>query len=332
MKKQFIAVTSGDPAGIGPVVDLLACRHPRVRARCRPVLVGDFEVFSRYASASSVRLRRTRRWTEIGASGGELPVWDVPHPKISELTMGRPQRIGGEAAVEALREAVRFVDSRRCSALVTAPVSKESLALAGVKEPGYTELLAAWGKVRNVEMLMCAGKLRALLLTRHIPLRRVSDALSVDKIVSSIADTDRWMKKHLGLRSVQWGLCGLNPHAGDGGLLGHEETRILIPAVKRLKSLAVAIDGPAPSDVFWSAHAAGRYDILACLYHDQAMIPLKTIAPGRIVNVTAGLPWIRTSPGHGTAFDLAPAFRTARAEPTIEAILTAVRLASAKGC
>lgn len=326
-KLPFLAITLGDPAGIGPWVAADAALHPAVRARCRPVLVGDASVVSRHVVRPGLKVRPITDLDGFRPGPRTVNVLHVPHPRIRELVLGRPQRLGGEAASLAVHTAAALAMQRRVAAVVTGPVSKESFKLAGVRFPGHTEMLEALSGVRGAEMVMAAGPLLALLLTRHLPLKRVPGSLSKRLIVDSVRRVDTWMRKSLRLARPRWALCGLNPHAGDNGLLGSEERRIVAPAAAALRKAGVRVDGPAPADVAWARHAAGEYDAVACLYHDQGMIPLKTLYPKKVVNITAGLPWVRTSPGHGTAFDLAAAkYRAADATATVEAALWALRI------
>ncbi len=229
----------------------------------------------------------------------------------------------------AIRAATALALSGKVGAMVTGPVSKESFKAAGSPFPGHTEMLASLCGAGPVDMVMAAGAWRALLLTRHRPLRQVPGALRVLDIVRAVRRVDRWAQSALGLRRPSWAMCGLNPHAGDRGLLGSEEKRVVAPAVAALRRAGVRVDGPLPADSAWARHARGQYDFMACLYHDQGMIPLKALAERRLVNITVGLPFVRTSPAHGTAFDLAggrPPYGNADATPTISACLTALSL------
>ena len=230
----------------------------------------------------------------------------------------------------SVHAAVQLALARRVAAVVTGPISKESLHLAGIPFPGHTEMLQALAGAPQVEMLMASGPLKALLITRHIPLKSVPGRLSIPGIVESVRLADRYLRRYLG-RRPRWAVCGLNPHAGDNGILGDEEKRIVAPAVRRLAVAGLSVRGPLPADTAWSQHAAGRYDACACLYHDQGMIPLKALHPEKLVNITVGLPFARTSPGHGTAFDLGLGRRPwSGADPsaTIEAARLAVALSA----
>ncbi len=327
-KRPFLALTLGDPAGIGPWVGAAAARDPRVTRLCRPVLVGDAWVIRRFVSLPGLAVRPIADLSEYRP--GAVNVLHVPHPHIRALALGRPQKIAGEAAALAIRTAAALALQKRVAAVVTGPVSKESLHLAGLPFPGHTEMLASLSGVPRTEMLMAAGPLRALLLTRHLPLKDVPRRLTRASLVEALRWADPRLARVLGLkRRPRWAVCGLNPHAGDNGLLGDEEQRVVSPAVRDLRAKGVRAEGPLPADVAWAKHAAGQYDVVACLYHDQGMIPLKTLHPRGVVNVTLGLPWVRTSPGHGTAFDLAQGARPYRgADPaaTVEAALWALEI------
>ncbi len=326
-----MAMTLGDPAGIGPWVAARAAESASLRRRARPVLVGDAGALKHLVRRRDLTVKPLASLDDYEDRPGVVNVLHVPHPGIRSLRAGAPQKVGGESAVLALRAAVGLALSGRVAAVVTGPVSKASLRLARVPHPGHTEFLAAMCGVKNVEMVMAAGDRRALLVTRHLPLRQVASSLTVEKIVSAVLRVDAWAGRSLGLRrKPRWALCGLNPHAGDNGLLGSEEKRIIAPAAAALRRRGVLLNGPLPADAAWAKHAAGATDLVACLYHDQGMIPLKTLDGRRLVNITVGLPFVRTSPGHGTAFDIAAGpnpDRHADAEPTLEAGRVALNLA-----
>ena len=329
--RPFLAMTTGDPAGVGIWTGATAALNASLRRRCRPLLVGDAWAIHHFLRTPAAVLPLTDL-SDYQDHPNVLNVLHVPHPGISALRLGAPSRLGGESAVMAIQTAVGLALRGEVAAVVTGPVSKESLHLAKIPFPGHTELLQAMTGAPRVEMLMAAGPLKGLLITRHIPLKEVSDSLSVRRIVEAVRLADDFLRRR-SRHTPRWALCGLNPHAGDNGLLGSEEKRVVDPAAARLRALGVSIDEPLPADVAWARHAQGRYDACACLYHDQGMIPLKALYPSRVVNVTVGLPFVRTSPGHGTAFDLASGRRPfARADPsaTLEAAGLAIALSSNK--
>jgi 4-hydroxythreonine-4-phosphate dehydrogenase len=307
--KPRIVITSGDPAGIGPEIVAAAVRDPKILAICDPVVVGDPVAFT--------RLQPTLPKVEM-----------LPVPGLSKkFAVGVPSKEAGYSALEALRAGTGLVMTRQAHALVTAPISKESLALADAGVPGHTEWLAKHTQSPAVAMLMVAGKLRAVLMTRHVPIRDVSKALTSRVVEESGALGFRFVKEVLGKKKPRLVACGLNPHAGDHGLLGHEEAKVIEPALARLRKNGVAIDGPRPADTAFREMADGEYDLALAAYHDQAMIPLKLYAAGRLVNITLGLPFIRTSPGHGTAYDIA-----GKGEASADSLKEAIGLAARYAC
>jgi 4-hydroxythreonine-4-phosphate dehydrogenase len=334
MARPFLAITLGDPAGCGPWVAARAALDPRVTRLARPVLVGDAWVLHRFVRMNALRVSPLMDLSEYTENSGGVNVLHVAHPNIRSLRLGQPQKLSGESAALSVRTAVHLAQTGRVIAMVTGPVSKESFKAAGLPFPGHTEMLAAISGAGPVEMIMMAGTLRTLLVTRHLPLKDVPRALSLRGIVDSVVRANRWAQSDLGLKHPRWVLCGLNPHAGDHGLLGKEELHVVVPAATALRRKGVRLDGPLPADSAWAKHRAGAYDLVASLYHDQGMIPLKVCAPRAVVNVTAGLPFVRTSPGHGTAFDLAKdrsPYKRADPEPTVQACLAALRMTAGNG-
>jgi 4-hydroxythreonine-4-phosphate dehydrogenase len=302
--KPRIAITLGDPAGIGPEIVALALHDARVRAACEPLVVGDPLALVLHHQA--------------------LPTAEMlPVPGLNKkLPLGRPTREAGLSAIEALKQALGLIRTRQAVALVTAPVSKESFHLADHGYPGHTEWLAHEMDVRHFSMLMVAGDLRAILMTRHVPLAEVPEHLTPEIVKESAKQAFEFVKTCLGKSHPRLVVCGINPHAGDGGLIGADEARLLKPAIQALKKEGITLTGPIPADSAFRDMSQGRYDLALAAFHDQGMIPLKLFAPERLVNITLGLPFVRTSPGHGTAYDIAGKGK-ADARPMIEAILLA---------
>ena len=216
---------------------------------------------------------------------------------------GRPQAAAGRAALAALRRGAELASTGRVDALVTAPVSKEALHLAGERVEGQTELLARWDDAKEVGMLAVAGRLRVLLLTRHLPLRAALDAISPDRVLAKLHQLDDGLRS-FGFAQPHLALAGLNPHAGKNDILGAEEGELLEPALERARTGGLRVDGPVSPDTVFLRCAAGEYDGVLALYHDQAFIPVKLHAPGRGLTVLLGLSYLRVSPAHGTAFDI----------------------------
>lgn len=308
--KPEILITAGDPLGIGPEITVKALGSPAVRRACRPSVIGD-----------TAALRRAG-WTPALC------------PLFPEDARGRlparpgPSAAGGEASLHAVTGAWALLKSRVFDALVTAPVSKESWALAGAAAPAHTDLFRLLER-REPLMLFSRGSVNAALVTEHLPVSRLSAALT-QELVEEKALLFAAALKARGLPRPRLALCALNPHAGDGGVIGREEIETLRPAVKELNRRGLRIKGPLPSDAAWAGHLAGDSDGLLCLYHDQALAPLK-LAPlkGPAVHWTWGLSFPRTSPAHGTAFDIAGK-GSADAGGMEAAILFAARLASRK--
>lgn len=285
-----LALTVGDPAGIGPEIVLRALaseRRPRAALRV-------------YGPVAVLR-DRARRFgiPEPGDRATELV--DVPLP--APVAPGAVSAAAGGVAAEAVRRAVADVLEGRAQAIVTAPLNKESLHAAGHPWPGHTEMLAAAAGVSDVAMMLVGGGLRVALLTVHRALREVPDALSVGEVERVVRLVDRELPR-FGATRRRVAVCGLNPHAGEGGLFGREEVDVLRPAIERLRAAGVDVSGPWPSDTIFPRAARGEFEAVVAAYHDQGLIPVKLVAFGRAVNVTLGLPFVRTSVDHGTAFDI----------------------------
>ncbi|MDI6756890.1 MAG: 4-hydroxythreonine-4-phosphate dehydrogenase PdxA [Endomicrobiia bacterium] len=296
MTKPCLAVTLGDPSGIGPETVARAILRRDVAACARIILVGD-----------PAFLPRGHKSVPAGVEILKIPA-------ARGIVFGSPSRSAGFAAIESLEAASRLALSGAVDGIVTAPASKISLNLAASRHRGHTELLRVFTRSHQVEMMMVAGSLRALLLTRHVPLMSVARNLSQSKIISAA----RLYFSIFG-RASRMSVCALNPHAGDGGIIGSEEKKLIAPVVRRLASDGFKVKGPLGADTAFELASSGEFDVVLAMYHDQAMIPLKVLSPRAVVNVTLGLPFIRTAPGHGTAYDIAGK-GIADARPTAEAI------------
>lgn len=280
-----LILTMGDPAGIGPEV-LLRSLSPLPSA-AEISVIGDRAWLFSLARRLHLRIPSRIRWVDVPLSARVIP--------------GRVQPAAGRAAYAYLEEAVRRLRAGEADALVTAPVSKEAIVRAGISWRGHTEYLAARFKAKTT-MMFVSGRFRASLVTTHWAIRELPARLKKSEVVRVLRQTRQALIRDFKIRRPRIGLSALNPHGGEGGLFGAEEKRILRPAVRAVGS---GVEGPFPADVLIQAAAAGRYDAVVCVYHDQALIPLKLIGWERAVNVTLGLPFVRTSPVHGTAFDIA---------------------------
>jgi 4-hydroxythreonine-4-phosphate dehydrogenase len=284
-----LALTQGDPAGIGPEITLKALASSR-----RP----DVDV-SVFGSVDALRAR-ARRFSLPAPDTLGVRLVDVPGEAIA---LGRATAAGGRAAAEAILAAVDAARKGQVDGLVTAPLNKEALAAAGYPWPGHTEMLAAAAGVSDVAMMFVGGGLRVALLTIHQALRTVPAALTVEEACRVVRLVGRELPR-LGAARARIAVCGLNPHAGEGGMFGREEQDVLAPAVAMLRAEGLDVHGPLPADTLFVRAARGDFDAVIAAYHDQGLIPVKLAAFGHAVNVTLGLPFVRTSVDHGTGFDI----------------------------
>ncbi len=313
-KKPRLAVSLGDPAGIGPEIVLRAAAERSVRARCTLAVFGDPSIVVLASKAVGIDPRRTAI-AEIIAAGEPFQGKRLP----------KPGRAAGEAAFQYLDAAAKAVRAGAYDALATAPINKLWMNRAGHDYDGHTGYLSELTR-RHATMMLAGRKLRVVLVTTHLAIARVPKALTKAGIVHAARATIAHLTSYHGVRKPRIAVAALNPHAGEGGLFGDEEARVIAPAVRALARAKLGVFGPFPADTLFAAAAAGDYDAVLCMYHDQALIPLKLLEFGRAVNVSMGLPFIRTSPDHGTAYELAGTGR-ARADSMIEAILLAAEMA-----
>lgn len=300
--QPVVAITAGDPGGIGPEIIVKALKDPSIRHLCRPLVIGD---------PASLRAAGWRP-----GLGELLPIALEGKPAPGKVTAAQ-----GDASFRAVRLGAALALGRKVAALVTAPVSKEAWALAQVGHLGHTGFLKQLSGSRRVAMMFEADGLRAALVTGHLPYQEVPRALKAADVAGTARLVHAALHSRLGIRKPRVAVCALNPHGGEHGLIGREEG----PIGRAVRALRPPVAGPLPADAAWAALRLGRYDALVALYHDQALIPLKVAAPFGVVHWTLGLPFVRTSPGHGTAFDIAG---KGKADPTamIAAIKLAVRL------
>lgn len=305
MSRPRIGISLGDPSGISTEVTLKALALPRVQRALTPVLFGD----------ASVR-----------AGAHELRV--VSQLAAAQRRAGKPTRAGGLAQLAYIHAAISAAKRGEVDGLCTAPVSKEAISKAGAPFSGHTEVLAdAFGV--EVMMLMKGPLLSVALATNHLPLRDVPDALSVPKLVAQLELLDRCLKARLG-RRPRIAVCGLNPHAGDGGVLGHEENEVISPAIRKAKARGLDVSGPFAADGLFASARRFPYDVALAMFHDQGLVATKTLDFERTVNVTLGLPLPRTSPDHGVAYDLAGK-RRADPTPMASALLEAAAMCQPDG-
>lgn len=299
-----ILITMGDAGGIGPEVALKALARPAVRRACLPAVIGDLALLRRIARKAGVAmpLKKMGGWEDV--SDRYISVLDAVRMR-GRMTTGAPSREAGLAAAEALQSAIELTLSRDAEGLVTAPVSKESFALAGYGMVGHTELLAKFTGTSDHAMMLVNDRLRVVFATTHVPLSKAAGKLTVTGILKKLRLADAYLHRYMGIKKARIGVAALNPHGGENGRLGSEEIRIIGPAIKRAVDRGILADGPFPADSIYRPVLARKYDGILAMYHDQGMIPLKLGGHGDVVNITLGVPCLRTSPGHGTAFDIA---------------------------
>ena len=299
MSRPTVAVTLGDPSGIGPDVVVKAARDPAVRRACRMVVVGDRGVLER---------ARAPRWPDRAAAArADAPVLVEPVTRLqpAESRPGRPTRAGGEASYRYVVRAVELIDAGRAHAMATAPIHKKGLNDAGRLYPGHTELLAELTRTREVRMMLLGPRLKVALATVHLPLAQVPGALTRKRVRATVELTHRSLQQWFGLARPRLAVAALNPHGGEDGMFGHEERRVVRPAVRECRAQGMDVSGPVPADSLFHKAARGEYDAVVCMYHDQGLGPFKLLHFTDGVNLTLGLPLVRTSADHGTACDIA---------------------------
>ncbi len=323
----LLAVTMGDPAGIGPEVVAKALALSGVRRLCRPLVVGSVSVMERTIKALRLPLKvvPVSEGAIPGARPREVLVLDPLDRPLGRFKVGVAAAATGAASVAFITTAVRCAEQGLVDAMVTAPINKEAMHLGGYAYPGHTELLAALTKSAEVGMMILGGPLKIMFVTTHVALREMPRRLSVESIGKGIRLADRALRECFLIRKPRIGVAALNPHAGEAGIFGDEEGRLIAPAVAAARRAGIHASDPLPADTLFGKAARGAYDGVVAMYHDQGLIPLKLVAFGRCVNMTVGLPIIRTSVDHGTAYDIAG---KGVAEPSslIEALTLAARL------
>ena len=297
----------GDPAGIGPEVIAKALARPSVRRLCRPVVIGSRPVMERTIRSLGLplRLNAVSLDDSVLDRARGIALLDPLERPLGRFRIGRASAETGAAAVSFITTAVRLAEKGRIDAMVTGPINKEGINLAGYPYPGHTELLADLTHSREVGMMIIGGRLKVMFATTHVAIKQLPDALTVERVARAIRLAHRGLRELFGISRPTLGIAALNPHAGDGGLFGDEEVRLLQPAIQQARQLGIRASAPLPADTLLSRAAHGAFDGVVALYHDQGLIALKVLAFGRCVNVTIGLPLLRTSVDHGTAYDIA---------------------------
>lgn len=328
MQKPLL-ITMGDPTGVGPEIIIQAAGKGVFAGLSRPVVVvGDLAIMKRAAQVCGCKVA----WQpgspaplasgELVFSGQVLPLREISGLDPAQQEYGQPDLCSGRAMADYISWACDRCLAEDAAGMVTAPINKQALQLAGAEFPGHTELLATRCGIGEVVMMLAGERLKVCLVTTHCALRDVPRRLTVDRVLSTIRITATSLRQQFGLVSPRLAVLALNPHAGEGGLFGDEEEQIIVPAIETARNLGIHASGPHSADtLFWFA-AQGRYDAVICMYHDQGLIPLKLLHFDDGVNVTLGLPIVRTSVDHGTAYDLAG---SGKASPA--SLIAAVKMA-----
>jgi 4-hydroxythreonine-4-phosphate dehydrogenase len=347
-KTVKLAITMGDPGGIGPEIALKAVYRSKWPEAIRFFLIGSRAVWLKHANRLNLpRLYESKNIDET--ENNMISIWDpipcknvIPekagiHPDAlrdrdhfhrndkAEWRHGKTGRSEGLASLLWIRAAVAGCQSGTFNGMITGPICKSSIKLAGCRFPGHTEYLAHLAGCKKVAMMLIGAEMRVVLATRHLPLANVAKALTRRKIIEAVEMANLGIK-WLNLPQKNIGVCALNPHAGDGGLLGDEEKRIIVPALAHLRRGGLAVEGPIPADVIFYQARQNKFGAVVAMYHDQGLGPLKMIAFENGVNLTLGLPFVRTSPDHGTAFDIAGK-GVASCSSMVSAIKLAIQLA-----
>ncbi len=330
-KKRLMGLTMGDPYGIGPEIIVKAINEENINDI---VIVGDYQILqkSKELFAPELKLYPIKDLESMEINSSRVPVLDVGKTSKYNLDQGRlygncgPTVEGGCISVISIRYAVEMAMKNIIEAVITAPISKEAINKAGYYYSGHTEFLAELTGTQSFAMMLMAGHLRVILATTHCPISMVTELLSMERIFNILYLTHNWWIRFFGY-SPKLAVAALNPHGGEGGLFGKEEEIFIKPAIENAKKEGIRVSGPYPSDTLFHYAKDGRYDAVLVMYHDQGLIPLKMYSFGRGVNCTIGLPIIRTSVDHGTAYDIA---WKGKADPSSlkEAIKTARDLAN----
>ncbi|MGO9378294.1 MAG: 4-hydroxythreonine-4-phosphate dehydrogenase PdxA [Dissulfurispiraceae bacterium] len=312
-KLKKIAITIGEPAGIGPEIVLKSLLSREVTEVCRPLIIGSRAV-----------IQEASEKMNIPFDNHTHDVLDTGEAINRDFAKGMSTIEGGRACVAYIKKATELAMIQVVDAVVTAPISKESLKMAGYTWPGHTEMLAELTGTSDYAMVLCGGPLKVILATIHTALKNVATMATRERIVRTIVLAQKACVL-MGIKEPRIAVAGLNPHAGEAGIFGNEERLEIAPAVQEAQGMRIPVTGPYPADALFHRAYNGDFDIVVCMYHDQGLIPLKMIAFDKGVNITVGLPFVRTSPDHGTAYDIAWQ-GVANPSSLIEAIKLAVKL------
>ncbi|WP_110929623.1 4-hydroxythreonine-4-phosphate dehydrogenase PdxA [Bacillus massiliglaciei] len=325
--KPIIAITMGDAAGVGPEIIAKAFTKEWIFTNCRPVVIGDSSILAKAVEivGATLKINRMKDLHQAVFTDGTIDCLDL---ELLDRTLpfGEISKSAGNAAFRYLEKAIELANNKEITAICTAPLNKEALHLAGHQYPGHTEILAELTGTKEYAMMLSAPNLRVIHATTHVGLIKAIESISPERVLKVIRLADQTLKK-AGVQQPRIGVCGINPHAGENGLFGNgEEEEKIIPAISEAASEGIDAAGPLPADTLFFRAARGDFDIVVAMYHDQGHIPIKVMGIESGVNITVGLPIIRTSVDHGTAFDIAGK-GIASEESLEEALRQAIKLA-----
>jgi len=331
LDKPVIGITMGDASGIGPEIAAKAFISNEVNRICRPVIIGDQRVMKQALKSlgnSKIEINSIEDMEDARFIRGMMDVFDLKNLDPSKVKLGQICAPCGKAAVEYLIRAIDLAMEKKIDGITTAPINKEAIHKAGFKYQGHTEILAEKTKAKDFAMMFVSDSLWVMLVTTHLPLEEVSGEIDRKRVLATIKLANEVTKKLRG-KKPRIGVAGLNPHAGESGIFGDEEIKAIAPAVKDARKAGIDVKGPLSPDAVFYLASVGMFDIVVAMYHDQGLIPLKLLSFNHSVNVTVGLPIIRTSVDHGTGFDIAGK-GWANPASLIEAVKVAVFLAHAE--
>ena len=341
MKKPIIGITMGDPAGIGAEIIVKALSKKEIYRKSKPVVIGSSCVIDDALKfiPSNLKLNVIKNTEEIKGEFGIIDLLDLDNIKLDEFNYGKVSAKAGQASLDYIYKGIDLAMEGLVNAVVTGPIHKEAIKAAGSPYAGHTEIFATRTKTKNYAMMLADKNLRVIHVSTHVSLRQACDLVKKERVLTVIHLADKALKD-LGIKNPKIGVAGLNPHAGEGGLFGKEEIEEIIPAIVQAKKEGIDVEGPIPPDTIFSKVIGGQYDIAVVMYHDQGHIPMKVIgfkynketnkwSTMNGVNITVGLPIIRTSVDHGVAFGKAGEGR-ANEESIVQAIRIAVDLAGGK--
>lgn len=305
--KPIVGITIGDPAGIGPEIILKALGEKHIYDECRPLVIGCVNVLERakaVLSQCSLEFNRIESVSDACFRFGSIDVLETGHYDISKLVWGKEQAAAGQIAMDSIRTSIELGLEGEIDAVTTAPINKVAIKMVGVKQAGHTEIYMDGTKAPYVLTMFDCFKMRVFHLSRHISLMNAIRYATKEHVLNDICRIDKELKR-LGMETPYIAVAGINPHSGEGGLFGDEEMKEIIPAIEEARKRGINAIGPVPPDTLFSRGKNGEFDAILAMYHDQGHMPCKTLDLERTVSVTLGLPFLRCSVDHGTAFDIA---------------------------